>query len=138
MRCGRTILAVAVALTAASQSQADDKPAPPDYSAQVAPILKKYCAGCHQGDEADGGLSVESFSALQKGGESGPALLAGNPDSSRMIRLLNSETDTRMPPEGEPRPSDAEIGNSHRLDCRWGQRSGRSRTESIDFDCPGC
>ncbi len=89
--------------------QAENKPTPPDYRAQVAPLLKKYCVGCHHGKEADGDLSFESFADLQKGGKNGPALLPGQPESSRMIRLLKETSERRMPPEGEPRPSEAEI-----------------------------
>ena len=46
-------------------SVADDIP---DYSKQVAPILKKYCAGCHNDEDQEGKLSLESFAALQRGG----------------------------------------------------------------------
>ena len=48
--------------------------AAPDFHSDVAPILREYCAGCHNNDDLDGELSVETFGALMKGGESGKAV----------------------------------------------------------------
>ena len=86
-----------------------DVAAPPDYDQQVAPILKKYCAGCHNGQDLEGGLSVENFADLQKGGDNGPALLPGDPKSSRLLRLVTGQAKPVMPPKGKPAPSAAEI-----------------------------
>jgi len=81
----------------------------PGYSAQIRPLLVKYCTGCHNNDDLEGELSLESFVAMQKGGENGPAMLAGNADSSRMIRMLTGKLDPAMPPEDEPQPKSEEI-----------------------------
>jgi dipeptidyl aminopeptidase/acylaminoacyl peptidase len=83
--------------------------APPDYVKHVAPILKKYCAGCHNAEDHDGKLSLESFSDLQKGGEHGPALVPGQAKSSRLIRMLNGAAEPRMPPEDNPVPTPTEV-----------------------------
>jgi len=81
----------------------------PDYSKQVAPILKKYCAGCHNDEDREGKLSLESFAAMQRGGESGAALLPGDGKSSRLIRLVTGQVKPLMPPEDNERPTAAEI-----------------------------
>ncbi len=73
-----------------------------DYERDVAPILKKYCAGCHNPDDHEGKLSVESFDDLQKGGEHGAVVLAGDPATSRMIRFVSGTTEPKMPPQDEP------------------------------------
>ncbi|MEZ6145853.1 MAG: hypothetical protein R3B91_10655 [Planctomycetaceae bacterium] len=39
----------------------------PDFTTDVAPILTKYCAGCHNDGDRDGNLSLESFASLIKG-----------------------------------------------------------------------
>jgi hypothetical protein len=88
---------------------AAEEPAAPDYSRQVAPLLTKYCAGCHNGADRDGDLSLESFADLQEGGGEGPVVLPGEPDSSRLIRVLTGKSEPKMPPEDEPAPSEAEI-----------------------------
>ncbi len=57
------------------------------FEAQVRPILLARCDECH-GDTADGGLRLDSREALLKGGESGPAIVVGNPDSSLLIQAI--------------------------------------------------
>ncbi|MDB5387235.1 MAG: translocation protein TolB [Planctomycetaceae bacterium] len=91
-----------------AQSLSAAEPAP-DYDQHVAPILKKYCAGCHNPTELDGEFSLESFSDLQKGGSHGAAILAGDSKSSRLIRVLTGQAKPAMPPKDNPAPSVAEI-----------------------------
>lgn len=81
----------------------------PDYVTRVAPLLTKYCAGCHNAKDQEGKLSLDSFADLQKGGEHGVAVLPGQADSSRLIRVLTGQAEPKMPPEGEPAPTADEI-----------------------------
>ncbi len=80
-----------------------------DYAKDVLPILRTYCVGCHNPDDAEGNLDMESHAALMKGGESGIALTAGEPNSSRMIQMLTGKLDPKMPPEGEEEPTEEQI-----------------------------
>ncbi len=77
----------------------------PDYVTKVAPIFKKYCVSCHNGQDREGKLSLESFTDLEKGGEHGPAILPGQADSSRLLRLLTGTAEPKMPPEGNESPN---------------------------------
>ncbi len=86
-----------------------ESPAAPDYASQVAPIFKKYCAGCHNDDDREGKFSLESYASLQAGGEHGPALLPGDADGSRLIQQLTGIAKPVMPPKDEPRPREEEI-----------------------------
>lgn len=81
----------------------------PDYARDVAPLLRKYCAGCHNAEEANGELRLDAYAELLKGGEHGPALVAGDAKVSRMIRVLTGQAEPEMPPEGETRPTAEEI-----------------------------
>ncbi|MEZ6056007.1 MAG: c-type cytochrome domain-containing protein [Planctomycetaceae bacterium] len=81
----------------------------PDYVTHVAPILQKYCVGCHNADDRDGGLSLETFAELQMGGDHGAAVLAGDAKTSRFIRLIQGTAKPQMPPEGEVAPTAEEI-----------------------------
>jgi len=81
----------------------------PDYVKQVAPILQKYCTGCHNNDDREGKLSLESFAELQKGGKHGTVLVPGQAKSSRLLRVLTGEAKPQMPPEDNEPPSDSEI-----------------------------
>lgn len=85
------------------------KEAAPDFNSQIAPLLTKYCGGCHNEEEANGDLSLASFAALQNGGESGPAFTPGSAASSRMIQMLAGKLEPKMPPEDEPAPTADEI-----------------------------
>lgn len=100
--------ALAAILAATSTLRAEDAPAP-DYAARVAPILAKYCAGCHNDDDREGDFSLESFASLREGTPKGPAIRAGDAASSPMIRQLTGQAKPAMPPKGEPRPTEAEV-----------------------------
>lgn len=81
----------------------------PSYSQHIAPILKKYCVGCHNDFDAEGKFAAETYAQLQQGSQSGPVFLAGQSESSRMIRLITGEAEPRMPPKGNEAPTKAEI-----------------------------
>ena len=81
----------------------------PDYASQVAPIFKKYCAGCHNDGDREGEFSLESYASLLKGPPRGPVFQAGNSATSRIIRQMTGATKPSMPPKDEPRPRAEEI-----------------------------
>lgn len=82
-----------------------------DYEQQVAPVLRKYCVGCHGADAPEGGLSLESYALLLKGGQRGAAVTPGRADQSRLLRVLTGAAEPRMPPEGEAAPTPEEIAS---------------------------
>ncbi len=98
------LFGIVLTLLPAWPTEADE----PSYP-QAQSILIKYCAGCHNEDDANGEFALDSFEAMLKGGESGNALTAGSAASSRMIQLMNGKLEPKMPPDGEPAPSDDEI-----------------------------
>ncbi|MCA9081595.1 MAG: hypothetical protein KDA58_13610 [Planctomycetaceae bacterium] len=100
--------------------------APVDYTRDVQPILHKYCAGCHNDSEPEGDMSLESFASLQQGTSNGPAYLKGEPESSRLIRLMTGKAEPVMPPEGEKAPSEAEI----ELIRRWIEEGAAPPTDA--------
>jgi hypothetical protein len=81
----------------------------PDYKNDVVPILREYCAGCHNDDDESGDLSVETFKQLMKGGEDGPVIVPGQAQESRMIKSLTGQAKPKMPPKKEPQPSADQI-----------------------------
>ena len=66
------------------------------FEKDVRPIFKAYCLDCHGGGEAvKGHLDLRLKRFVQRGGDSGPAIVAGRPEESLLIeRLKNGE----MPP----------------------------------------
>lgn len=82
--------------------------APPEYP-QVAALLTKYCVGCHNDTDREGKLSLASYDALRQGGQKGSVVVPGQPEASRLIRVLTGQAEPKMPPEGETPPSKEEI-----------------------------
>ncbi|MCI0359931.1 MAG: hypothetical protein L0211_15750 [Planctomycetaceae bacterium] len=82
---------------------------PPEFQSDIAPLLTKYCAGCHNDTDREGKLSMASYDALLKGGAKGGVVTPGQADLSRMIRMLTGQAEPKMPPEGEEAPEPAEI-----------------------------
>jgi hypothetical protein len=108
MRPSLALTALLASSSIAAAAAAADAPAP-DYASQVAPILKKYCAGCHNDEDREGEFSLESYASLLKGTQRGPAFRAGDASASRIIRQLTGGAKPAMPPKGEPRPSAKEV-----------------------------
>jgi WD40 repeat protein/mono/diheme cytochrome c family protein len=90
---------------------------PVDYHADIAPLLRDYCAGCHNAGDYEGGLSVETFAALMEGGETeGKSILVpGKPDDSYLLQTVLKTAKPAMPPKKEPQLTADEIA----LLTRW-------------------
>ncbi|MBC8356095.1 MAG: PSD1 domain-containing protein [Planctomycetes bacterium] len=74
------------------------------FENKIRPVLVEYCYECHAADskEVGGKLLLDSREAINRGGESGPALVAGKPDASLIIQALRFDG-VEMPPE-QPLP----------------------------------
>lgn len=69
-----------------------------NFKEEVAPVLLKYCVGCHGGDDPKGDLALDGFK------DEAAALKAARTWREVRTRLHERE----MPPEGKPQPSEAE------------------------------
>lgn len=68
------------------------------FTKDVAPFMANLCLGCHSGNTLRGGLSLETFYDMMKGGDSGHVVLPGEPrDKSRLFRLTGGLENPRMP-----------------------------------------
>ena len=79
---------------------------PPDddsetfFELRVRPVLAGTCVKCHGAKKASGGLRLDSREAMLKGGESGPAVVPGDPRKSLLIKAIEHEDDSlTMPPD---------------------------------------
>ncbi len=92
-------------LQAAEPSAPAITPADRDFfEKKVRPLLVAECQKCHstQAKKQRGGLLLDSRSALLKGGDSGPAVIAGQPDKSLLIRAVHyRDVRLQMPPTGK-------------------------------------
>ena len=69
------------------------------FENNVRPLLAEHCVECHGESEQSGELRLDSRSALLKGGDSGPAIISGDPRGSRLILAVQREGDLEMPPD---------------------------------------
>lgn len=72
-----------------------------DFGRQIRPILVQHCLKCHGPGKRESGLRLDSGLAIAAGGDSGPAVVPGRPDESRLFQAVaGDEAVSRMPPEG--------------------------------------
>ncbi|MBL9114316.1 MAG: hypothetical protein JNJ83_04865 [Verrucomicrobiaceae bacterium] len=63
-----------------------------DYQKQIQPLWDEHCTDCHGSGDADGGLSLENFAALQKGGDAGQSFEPGKADESLLVKFLEGKS----------------------------------------------
>lgn len=93
-------LALLPALAAAQEA--------PSFAKDVAPILASNCAGCHAGNVKMGGLDLDTFEGLQKGGHDGAVIVPGQSASSKLFLLITGKASPAMPLNGK-KLADADI-----------------------------
>ncbi len=71
---------------------------PVDYGTEIAPILRANCLACHHGRKAEGRLVLESPQTILKGGEQGPAVVAGKSTESLLLQVAAHQQESVMPP----------------------------------------
>src|SRR5258708_4721555 len=58
------------------------------FEKKVRPLLLARCGKCHGAEKTKGGLRLDSAAGLAAGGDSGPAVVQGKPDDSRLIQAV--------------------------------------------------
>lgn len=103
-------LAISVAMMPGGEvSAAGGAPAPGSqefYTTQVTTILQKNCVSCHGATKVKGGLRLDSYAGILKGGEDGPVILKGDADDSMLIQAVQRTGDLMMPPKTALDPAD--------------------------------
>ena len=73
-----------------------------DYERQIAPLLKTYCAGCHNDTDKEGDLSLLSLNSLRAGTPDGAVVIAAKPEDSQLFKVISGAAEPKMPPKEEP------------------------------------
>lgn len=71
------------------------------FESKVRPIFIEHCQGCHGAKKQEAGLRLDSASGLKKGSESGPVVIAGDVEGSKLIEAIRHSGSTKMPPKGK-------------------------------------
>ncbi len=82
---------------------------PPDAQAieffekKIRPVLVQHCYSCHSAEakKVKGGLLLDTRDGIRKGGETGPAVVPGNPQKSLLIQAIRYADELKMPPKGK-------------------------------------
>jgi mono/diheme cytochrome c family protein len=77
------------------------------FESQVRPLLAEHCIKCHGPRKQKGHLRLDGRSGLLTGGDSGPAVVPGNPDESLLMSAVKYEG-PEMPPKGKLTPRQVE------------------------------
>jgi hypothetical protein len=74
------------------------------YATQVYPILDANCVSCHGESKTSGGLRLDFYEELVRGGKHGLAIVPGNPDKSLLLTRITLPSSHKlfMPAEGKP------------------------------------
>ena len=80
------------------------------FEQRIRPLLANNCYACHT-DLKSGGLRMDSRESLLKGGQSGPAVIPGDPEASLLIQAVSYTHSRLKMPLGKPRLKDEEIAD---------------------------
>jgi hypothetical protein len=75
-----------------------------DFARDVVPILTVHCIKCHGAEKQENGLRLDIGSGVLKGGDNGPAVVAGKPNGSLLLQAVlgTSDTISQMPLKAKP------------------------------------
>ncbi|MBI3875811.1 MAG: PSD1 domain-containing protein [Verrucomicrobia bacterium] len=103
------IAALAVCLTSSLAARAAE-----DFEffeKRIRPLLAEHCYKCHSADakELKGGLRLDSRDGLLKGGDSGPAIVRGDPEASLLIKAVRHSSQDLKMPDKAPKLAESQI-----------------------------
>jgi hypothetical protein len=78
------------------------------YQDQILPLIEANCSRCHNADKRKADLELTSYQGALKGSGSGPVLVSGNLDSSKLWKAITHAEDPSMPPN-RPKLADKDI-----------------------------
>jgi WD40 repeat protein len=73
----------------------------PEYS-RVESVIHTQCLACHSSGSKMGGLVMETYEGMMKGGKKGPSIIPGKSAESRLYLMLQGKVEPRMPLGGDP------------------------------------
>src|SRR5262245_48897104 len=108
------LVATTTLLALSSGSGADLTPAQTQFfESKIRPLLADNCYKCHSqsAEKVKAGLLLDTREGVLKGGESGPAIVPGDPEKSLLIKAVRyADPDLQMPPKGK-KLSDQQIAD---------------------------
>ena len=78
----------------------------PSFAKDIAPLLATNCVACHAGSARMGGLGLETFEDLERGGAHGKTVIPGDSEGSRLYRMVAGNLEPSMPFGGGRLPAE--------------------------------
>ena len=74
------------------------------YARHIYPIFDGNCIACHGEQKVKGGLRMDTYDRLMRGGKEGAVIIPGKPERSILLERITLPTDHKkfMPSEGKP------------------------------------
>jgi mono/diheme cytochrome c family protein len=69
------------------------------WSAHIQPLFSQHCFKCHGEVKQKGELDLTTLPAMLKGGDSGPAIVPGDPTTSLVYKFVQPGAEQHMPPK---------------------------------------
>ncbi len=69
------------------------------FKKSVRQILTENCVSCHGDGVTEGGFSLADRAVMLRGGDTGPAVVSGRPEQSRLLKLIAHAEEPAMPQE---------------------------------------
>ena len=114
------ITLVLIAATRGVAAQESSSETDEFFEKKVRPLLVERCYKCHSGTEVKGSLRLDSAESLSRGSESGPVVVAGEPDESLLIQAVRHQNGLKMPPDGRLEEKQiADLAAWIRAGARW-------------------
>ncbi len=97
-----TLAVFATSLLAAQTSPESAK----YFETNIRPLLASQCFSCHSSKSkmTFGGLKMDQRASFFQGGQSGPLVVPGKPEQSRLLEVVNYAGALKMPPSGKLKP----------------------------------
>lgn len=98
------------------------------YADVIQPVFQAKCYSCHSSKKQKGGLRLDKYELIMKGGKDGKIITQGNADESKLIKvlLLPPGEDEHMPPKDKPQPTEKEIALLH-----WWLENGNDTARKV-------
>jgi WD40 repeat protein len=90
---------------ASFNARAEDKI---NYQDHILPLIEANCSKCHNADKKKADLDLTSYQGALQGSGSGPVLISGNPDGSKLWKAITHAEEPNMPPN-RPRLPDKDL-----------------------------
>lgn len=101
------------------------------YALQIHPVLDAKCAACHSSGEVKGGLRLDTYDEIMRGGKDGAVIQPGKPESSLLLaRVALPTTDQHYMPADGRTPLTAE-------EIAWISAWVRAGASPTDVTVPG-